>query len=130
MRQIFRTKPKKIKKLLAIDLDAESKTGTVRFNKKDLPAKLVQLPTIVESNKTYDKVHLFKTADVLQMLVCGDLIKGEGCEHPHGVAPPLKNVKKRRFRKTQKNKNVDVDEEEVEKELLWLLRMDNEAVLA
>lgn len=108
----------------------EKKTGTVTFNKKQLPAKLVNLPTVVESNKCYDGVHLFKTADVLQMLVCGDLVNktGTGHDHPHGLAPPLKNVRKKRFRKTQRNRNVDVDEEEVEKELLWLLRMDNEAV--
>lgn len=45
---------------------------------------------------------------------------------PHGVTPPLKNVRKRRFRKTLKKKYVEAPE--VEKEVKRLLRGDNDAV--
>lgn len=45
---------------------------------------------------------------------------------PHGVTPPLKNVRKRRFRKTLKKKYVEAPE--IEKEVKRLLRVDNEAV--
>lgn len=45
---------------------------------------------------------------------------------PHGVTPSLKNVRKRRFRKTLKKKNVELPE--IEKEVKRLLRVDNEAV--
>lgn len=45
---------------------------------------------------------------------------------PHGVTPPVKNVRKRRFRKTLKKKYVEAPE--IEKELKRLLRIDNDAV--
>lgn len=45
---------------------------------------------------------------------------------PHGLAPPMKNVRKRRFRKTLKKKYVEAPE--IEKEVRRLLRVDNEAV--
>ncbi|KAG8301796.1 transcription initiation factor TFIID subunit 7 [Homalodisca vitripennis] len=45
---------------------------------------------------------------------------------PHGITPPLKNVRKRRFRKTLKKKYVEAPE--IEKEVKRLLRGDNEAV--
>lgn len=107
-----------------------SKSGTVRFKTKTLPAKLLSLPTVTESYKCHDNVHLFKTADVRQVLVCGEPAEREvaGTELRHGITPPLKNVRRRRFRKTRRNGNLEPDEGEVEKEVLWLLRMDNEAV--
>lgn len=46
--------------------------------------------------------------------------------YPHGVTPSMKNVRKRRFRKTLKKKNVELPE--IEKEVKRLLRVDNEAV--
>lgn len=44
----------------------------------------------------------------------------------HGITPPCKNVRKRRFRKTLKKKNVEAPE--IEKEVKRLLRIDNDAV--
>jgi len=44
---------------------------------------------------------------------------------PHGIAPPMKNARKRRFRKTLKKKYVEAPE--IEKEVRRLLREDNEA---
>lgn len=45
---------------------------------------------------------------------------------PHGVTPPCKNVRKRRFRKTLKKKYVEAPE--IEKEVKRLLKIDNDAV--
>lgn len=45
---------------------------------------------------------------------------------PHGITPPTKNVRKRRFRKTLKKKYVEAPE--IEKEVKRLLRVDNEAI--
>ena len=45
---------------------------------------------------------------------------------PHGIGPPLKNCRKRRFRKTLKKKYVEAPE--IEKEVKRLLRVDNDAV--
>lgn len=45
---------------------------------------------------------------------------------PHGITPPSKNVRRRRFRKTLKKKYVEAPE--IEKEVKRLLRVDNDAV--
>jgi transcription initiation factor TFIID subunit 7 len=43
-------------------------------------------------------------------------------QYPHGLVPSLKNVRRRRFRKVKKKKNMDLPE--VEKEVKRLLRDD------
>ena len=45
---------------------------------------------------------------------------------PHGITPPAKNVRRRRFRKTLKKKYVEAPE--IEKEVKRLLRGDNDAI--
>lgn len=40
---------------------------------------------------------------------------------PHGITPPLKNVRKRRFRKTLRKKYVEAPEIEKEVQLLTIL---------
>lgn len=45
--------------------------------------------------------------------------------YPHGITKPLKNARKKRFRKTLRKKYVDFPE--IEKEVKRLLRTDNEA---
>lgn len=45
---------------------------------------------------------------------------------PHGVTPPMKNVRRRRFRKTLRKKYVEAPE--IEKEIKRLLRGDSDAV--
>lgn len=45
---------------------------------------------------------------------------------PHGITPPVKNVRKKRFRKTLKKKYVEAPE--IEKEVKRLLRVDNDAI--
>lgn len=46
--------------------------------------------------------------------------------YPHGVTPPMKNCRKRRFRKTLRKKYIEAPE--IEKELRRLFRVDCEAV--
>lgn len=46
-------------------------------------------------------------------------------QHLHGVVPPLKNVRRRRFRKTLRKKLIDLAS--IEKEVKRLLRADLEA---
>lgn len=109
-----------------------------------MSAKVVDIPTIIESLKTIDNKSFYKTADICQMLIC----KEDDDQHtdeemtqktkkkdpnkvdkkflwPHGVTPPTKNVRKRRFRKTLKKKYVEAPE--IEKEVKRLLRVDNDA---
>lgn len=127
-------------------MSEDMRTGIVTLNKKTLNATLVDLPTIVESYKMTDKVNLYKTADICQMLLCKEQSKDVKVEeeddnkngstnatkkkylYPHGITAPLKNCRKFRFRKTLRNKNDIQETADIEKEVLLLLRMDNEAV--
>ncbi|XP_021044171.1 transcription initiation factor TFIID subunit 7-like isoform X2 [Mus pahari] len=138
--------------------------AVVQVDKVSLPAKLVNLPCVIGSLKTVDRKTFYKTADISQMLVCSP--EGEPHSPPeepvtstgptvigtvegkaerkkynwkHGIAPPLKNVRKKRFRKTTKKlpdvKQVDeinfseyTQSPSVEKEVKRLLYSDAEAV--
>ncbi|KAG8190027.1 hypothetical protein JTE90_000122 [Oedothorax gibbosus] len=128
---------------LAIQLEADMRHATVQFDKWTLPAKLYDLPTIIESCKTLDKKIFYKTADLCQIMIAheGDAAKSDEEVSPkkkdkdakdkrymlpHGITAPLKNVRKRRFRKTLKKKYVDLPD--VEKEVKRLLRTDTEAI--
>ncbi|CAM9245015.1 unnamed protein product, partial [Lampetra fluviatilis] len=110
-----------------IHLHPDGRHGVVRVDSCPLSARLVELPCIVESLKTIDKKNFYKTANVCQMLVCtGEEEEEEAAardevdaEEPgaarrrekerrslwsHGITPPLKNVRKRRFRKSARKK--------------------------
>ncbi|XP_028397763.1 transcription initiation factor TFIID subunit 7-like [Dendronephthya gigantea] len=131
-----------VKDYLSIEFQADNRHSTVRVGKSCLTGKLMDLPSIVESLKTVDKKSFYKTADICQMLVCTDESDepnvdveetSEQTSHKkdkkfvfnHGVTPPLKNVRKRRFRKTARKKHQECPE--VEKELKRLLRADVQA---
>ncbi|KAH8295362.1 hypothetical protein KR018_010413 [Drosophila ironensis] len=134
-----------IKDRLTIKLDQDLRYGEVRLDEQMLYAKLVDLPTVVESYKTIDNKSFYKSADICQLLICKEEPEDETEKEspnknkkkdpnkvdkkylwPHGITPPCKNVRKRRFRKTLKKKNVEAPE--IEKEVKHLLRIDNEAV--
>ncbi|XP_045768822.1 transcription initiation factor TFIID subunit 7-like [Maniola jurtina] len=133
------------KNRLVIQLSDDMRNGEVRFDHWLLHAKSVDLPTIVESWKSIDRKSLYKTADICQILICKEEIDPHTEEEspaknkkkdphkvdkkylwPHGITPPTKNVRKRRFRKTLRKKCPEAPE--IEKELKRLLRADNEAV--
>lgn len=144
-------------KRLSVKFETDIRHGTVKFDNTSLPARLYDLPTIIESYKTLDRKNFYKTADISQILICkedttensvkvnsGDneedatkhkydalfsSIGGAGKREflfPHGITPPLKNVRKRRFRKTLKKKYVDFSE--IEKEVKRLFKADCDAV--
>ncbi|KAK9751954.1 TAFII55 protein conserved region [Popillia japonica] len=151
--KLLKKKPKKIKKHLSIEftdlrhaivkvrrtflhgklVDMPTIIAIVKVRRTFLHGKLVDMPTIIESYKTIDGVHLFKTADMSQILLSNEEDEKENeskklNQYPHGLTPPLKNVKKRRFRKTLRNKDDAEEAADIEKEVLLLLRTDNEAV--
>ncbi|KAF8623482.1 hypothetical protein AX15_006265 [Amanita polypyramis BW_CC] len=89
-------------------------------------AKLVDLPCIIESQKTLDNKQMFKAADICQMLVVEDKIEREEPTTsknfnfedfiwPHGITPPLHRVRKRRFRKRVNRRTIESVEQEVER---------------
>ncbi|XP_036916070.1 transcription initiation factor TFIID subunit 7-like [Sturnira hondurensis] len=118
-----------MKDKLKIDLSSDGCHATVEVKDVSLTAKMVDLPCTVGSLKTLDNKIFYKTADISQMLVCTD--DGDPHSSPeepvtstdlkgteknekarqkkyawkHGITPPLKNVRKKRFRKTTKKRN-------------------------
>lgn len=144
-----------IKERLFVELNTETRKGRIKFDDEIFEARLVDLPCIIESLKTTDKKMFYKTADICQMLVCKtqddpwnssdeesnkakqkiskkkDSDKNAHNHHlmkykwPHGIAPPLKNVRRKRFRKVAKKKIVDYAE--IEKEVKQIFRADRDA---
>ncbi|GLG93232.1 Transcription initiation factor TFIID subunit 7 [Gryllus bimaculatus] len=135
-----------LKDRLSIRLETDMRYGEVRVDHWLLHAKVVDLPTVIESLKTIDNKSFYKTADICQLLICKEDEDQTTTDEespsktkkkdpnkvdkkflwPHGVTPPLKNVRRRRFRKTLKKKYVEAPE--IEKEVKRLLRVDNDAV--
>lgn len=145
-----------LSKRLSVKFDQDIRQGIVKFDNWSMPARLFDLPTIIESYKTLDRKNFYKTADVSQILICREDPDGTGANiidsenedekkkyfdslfasvggvgkreflFPHGITPPLKNVRKRRFRKTLKKKYVDFSE--IEKEVKRLFKFDCEAI--
>ncbi|KAJ1347866.1 Multidrug resistance-associated protein 5 [Parelaphostrongylus tenuis] len=111
--------------------------ANIRLGSYIMSAKIYDLPCIVEVMKTLDKKSFYKVADLSQVVVCSHelcTIPKEKIsskkelklwQYPHGLTPPMKSVRQRRFRKTKKKKYMEAPE--VERELKRLLRADLEA---
>ncbi|XP_074179887.1 transcription initiation factor TFIID subunit 7-like [Rhinolophus sinicus] len=126
VRKMIRSGRAAMKDKLKIDLSSDKRHAIVEVEDVSLNAKLVDLPCVIGSLKTLDNKMFYKMADISQMLVCttdGD--PHSSLEEPvasadlkvmgknkkerlkkyawkHGITPPLKNVRKKRFRKTTK----------------------------
>ncbi|XP_069319973.1 transcription initiation factor TFIID subunit 7-like isoform X1 [Eulemur rufifrons] len=164
VRNIMRSGSVISKDKLKIDLSSDGRNALVEIEDVSLAAKLVDLPCVIGSLKTHDKKNFYKTADISQMLVCeadddlhsspepvtstdlkaiskDEKEKEKKYIWKHGITPPLKNVRKKRFRKTTK-KLMDVkqieeisfteytDSPDVEDEVKRLLCSDAEAICA
>jgi len=153
LREAIKSGASNLKERLFIQLEPDKSSNTqylrrghVQFDGWNFTSRLVDLPTVMESHKTIDNKTFYKTADICQLLICKE---GEDFDdeednnspvkkkkdpnkvdkkylYPHGIGPPLKNCRKRRFRKTLRKKYVEAPE--IEKEVKRLLRVDNEAV--
>lgn len=104
----------------------DPRNAAVTIQGKLFAAKLVDLPTITEVHKSFDKKNIFKVADICQMLIVGDRISHEDTVlalpshakdfvYPNGLTPPLKNVRTRRFRKRASAKTIESVEKEVDR---------------
>ncbi|KAF8047816.1 hypothetical protein N665_2818s0004 [Sinapis alba] len=79
----------------------DGRSGTFVIGNQEFPASLLDLPAVVESFKTYDDSALVKTADIGQMIMVrepGDPAPNT-VEYRHGLTPPMKDARKRRFRR-------------------------------
>ncbi|CAO2623108.1 Transcription initiation factor TFIID subunit 7-like, partial [Lemmus lemmus] len=114
VRKIIHSRGPGVKDKLKIGFAPDGRHAVVQVEDVSLPAKLVNLPCVIGSLKTVDRKTFYKTADISQMLVCS----------AH-VSPPLKNVRKNRFRKIKKK---DTKSPNVDKEVKRLLCSDAEAI--
>lgn len=118
-------------------LRRDGRRAVVSVQKRLYAACLVDLPCVIEGMKSWDKKAWFKTADICQMLmVLGRIEKEEeAMEYPlpkdvdpktwqyaHGLTPPMRYARKRRFRKRISKNAIEAVEEEVER----LLALDAE----
>jgi transcription initiation factor TFIID subunit 7 len=111
--------------------------GYVRIQGQMFATVLVDLPTIIESMKTWDRKAMVKSADICQMLLAFARVKNEqeartielpkviGNDYrwPHGLTPPMHDSIHRRFRKRLSHKEIQNKEKEVDR----LLKEDNDA---
>ncbi|XP_059628786.1 transcription initiation factor TFIID subunit 7 [Cornus florida] len=88
-------------KSLDLSFSEDGRNGTFGIGNDHFSASLLDLPCIVESYKTYDDNVLIKTADIGQMI----MVREEGdtapdvVEYRHGLAPPMRDARRRRFRR-------------------------------
>lgn len=111
----------------------DSRSAVVSIHDQLFAAKLVDLPTVTEVHKTFDRKNIYKGADVCQMLLVTEPIEYEEevfnvkdasqTVYPHGLTPPLNNVRRRRFRKRISNKIIETVEAKVNE----LFKLDEEA---
>ncbi|XP_014231162.1 transcription initiation factor TFIID subunit 7-like [Trichogramma pretiosum] len=139
---------------LGIKMENDLRHAEVRFDDDMFEAKVVDLPTIVESLKTLDGKKFYKTADICQLLICKkkdeasnsfnktnefyneskSILKEEMKDPskvdkeflwPDGITPPLKDVRRKRFRKIKKNPSRSPG---IKEEVTRLLINDEEAI--
>ncbi|GER54083.1 transcription initiation factor TFIID subunit 7 [Striga asiatica] len=87
-------------KSLDLSFSDDGRTGKFVIGNDSFSASLLDLPTVVESYKTYDDNVLIKTADIGQMIMVRE--EGESAEtgeYRHGLTPPMRDAQRRRFRR-------------------------------
>ncbi|KAI4915796.1 hypothetical protein J4E90_004242 [Alternaria incomplexa] len=115
--------------------DREGRRAMLTVQGRHYAATMVELPAVIESLKSWNKKDWVKTADVCQMLLVLDEVKNEEeakkyplpsyispdtHRFPHGLTPPMKWARKRRFRPRKSY----IDVERAEASLHRLLEAD------
>ncbi|ERF72275.1 hypothetical protein EPUS_02162 [Endocarpon pusillum Z07020] len=122
-------------------LDRSGRRGLVIIRGQRWAATLVDLPCIVEGMKSWDKKGWVKSADICQMLlVLGKVqnddqakdyplpedVNQDTWQYAHGLTPPMKHVRARRFKNTKRTSVNAI--EAVERKVNQLLADDDNAV--
>ncbi|KAJ5153671.1 TAFII55 protein conserved region [Penicillium coprophilum] len=123
-------------------LTREGRRAVVKIRDHQYAAALVDLPCIIEGMKSWDRRGWYKSADICQMLlVLGrvnsdqeameyplppdvDCPDDKTLQYPHGLAPPLRWVRKRRFRDRVSTRTI----EQVEKAVEELMAQDETSI--
>lgn len=123
-------------------LTREGRRAILKIRDKQYAAALVDLPCIIEGMKSWDRRGWYKSADICQMLLVLGLVTSEAealeyplppeieypdektLQYPHGLAPPLRWVRRRRFRERISTRTI----EQVEKAVEDLIAQDEAAI--
>ncbi|KAL4806342.1 TAFII55 protein conserved region-domain-containing protein [Aspergillus unguis] len=122
-------------------LTRDGRRAVMKIRDKQYAAVLVDLPCIVEGMKSWDRRGWYKSADICQMLLVLGRVSAESeameyplptdiqrlddstLQYPHGLTPPLRWVRKRRFRDRISTRTI----EQVEKAVEDLIAQDEAA---
>lgn len=119
----------------------DSRHGVFKWKGENLLVKLVDLPCIIESQKTIDRKQFYKVADICQMIKVSRAGNDDSSlplfqQHQHhqyqtddllensGITPPLKYCRYRRFQKRVNRRTL----ESIEREVARLLKEDANAL--
>lgn len=119
-------------------LDDEGRRAAVTIKGQLYAGIVLDLPTITEGMKTWDKKAMVKSSDICQMMLVFAEVRSEdeaktaplpdAVEHghrwPHGITPPMHDARNRRFRKRLSKLEIKNKEAEVDR----LLASDREAI--
>ncbi|KAL4920787.1 TAFII55 protein conserved region-domain-containing protein [Aspergillus aurantiobrunneus] len=123
-------------------LSREGRRAVLKIRNKQYAAVLVDLPCIIEGMKSWDRRGWYKSADICQMLLVLGPVAAEAealdyplpaeiqrlddmtLQYPHGLTPPLRWVRKRRFRDRISTRTI----EQVEKAVEDLIAQDDAAI--
>ncbi|KAH7257086.1 TAFII55 protein conserved region-domain-containing protein [Fusarium tricinctum] len=109
--------------------EEDTRRAVVTVKGQPFAAVMVDLPTITEAMKTWDRKSFLKSADICQMLLVYARVSTEAearttplpsmiDQHfrwPHGLTPPMHDCMNRRFAKTISRKEIEDKEAEVER---------------
>lgn len=121
-------------------LNTNGRRGLVEVKGTKYAFAVVDLPCIIEGMKSFDKKGWIKSVDISQMMLvlgpCESVEKAQDYPLPpevdkefkyaHGVTPPMKNVRKRRFNRTKRTSLSAI--EAVERRVNQLLEADEAAL--
>ncbi|KAH8732964.1 TAFII55 protein conserved region-domain-containing protein [Phaeosphaeriaceae sp. PMI808] len=121
--------------------DREGRRAMVTIQGRNYAASMVELPTVIETMKSWNKKDWVKTADVCQMLLVLGRVQNEdeakkyprpnyvepdSHRFPHGLTPPMRWARKLRFRPRKSY----LDVERAEAQMNRLLQEDASAASA
>lgn len=112
-------------------LTRDGRRALLTIRGRHYAASMVDLPCIIEGMKSWDRRGWYKSADICQMLlVLGRVDREEQAmtmplpdrdvdkatwAYAHGLTPPMRWVRRRRFRKRVSHRTIEAVEEEVER---------------
>ena len=138
-----------MKQKLNIVINSDMRHMDVIYDGLAYRGRLVDLPNIIEVQKTTDKTNFCKSGNICQMLICEDgdqkydanepapsspdeksnskgvmkkILHDKRYIHQHGITPPMKNVRKKRFRKCLLNNGLDYSS--IEADVRQLIKAD------